>query len=412
MRLNAGAMMCMALAAGTAKAETGIEFWQHFHEDRVLAMEQLIRNFEAANPDIKVSMHHFPKEDYRSNLEAAIPAGEGPDVAQIHYGWLDDYVAADLIQPLPTSAFPPETVEEEFFPLVAAMRGDNEYWALPTAVGGLGVFYNKRLFEEAGIEGPPETLDEMVELAKKLTKRDDSGNLTQVGLTVAMSSQDHHWFREVLVRQFGGEPYLDDYRTVNYNSQAGVDAAEFYMSLVNEHKVTAFGFLDAPVAAFKAGKAGMYMCTSHRIRELAATDGLEFGATELPTNANGLKSNYSSYWANAVTANAAGAGYEAAVKFIQYVTSDEAMQIWLDMVGELPAKPSVGLNEKNSADPVVGPFIRGLTYAHATKFADEAAQRQVMIDMVRRMDLEGQSVADSVARAAQEEQALLDEHFN
>ena len=58
-------------------------------------MEQLIENFEAANPDITVTMTHFPYADYRTKVAAAIPAGEGPDVVQLFYGWLNDYKAAD-----------------------------------------------------------------------------------------------------------------------------------------------------------------------------------------------------------------------------------------------------------------------------------------------------------------------------
>ena len=108
---------------------------------------------------------------------------------------------------------------------------------------------------------------------------------------------------------------------------------------------------------------------------------------------------------------AEGEKYDAAVKFMEYVTSDEAMQIWLDVVGELPAKPSVGMTEANANDPVFGPFIRGLEYAHTTKFADESGQRQLMVEMVERMQLEGVSAADSLAVAAEAEQKLLDEYY-
>ena len=96
---------------------------------------------------------------------------------------------------------------------------------------------------------------------------------------------------------------------------------------------------------------------------------------------------------------------------MEYVTSDEAMQIWLDVVGELPAKPSVGLTEANANDETYGPFIRGLAYANTTKFANESAQRQLMVEMVERITLEGMSPADSLAMAAEAEQKILDEYY-
>ncbi len=374
-------------------------------------MEQLIENFEAANPDIKVTMTHFPYADYRTKVAAAVPAGEGPDVVQLFYGWLNDYIEADLIQPLPTDVFTADSIDAEFFPMVQAMKRDGEYYALPTAVRSLALFYNERLFDEAGIENPPATLDELIETAKALTKRDGAGNITQVGITTGMTAQDHHWFREVLVRQFGGDPYQDDYRTVNYNTEGGLKALEFYAGLEKEHGVTASGFMDEPQAAFKAGRAGMHIDGSFRIGSLADIRGLKWGVAELPAGPDGTQANYSSYWVNAITTKAEGERYEASVKFMEYITSDEAMQIWLDVVGELPAKPSVGLTEANASNEVFGPFIRGLEYARTTKFANESAQRQVLVDMLARTDLEDQPLAESLAVAAEEEQKILDEYY-
>jgi multiple sugar transport system substrate-binding protein len=407
----AGLTSSAALFASAANA-VEIEYWQYFFDARVAAMEQLIGNFEAANPDITVKMTHFPYADYRTKVAAAIPAGEGPDVVQLFYGWMNDYVEADLIQALPTDTFDPAAIDAAFFPMVQAMKIDGEYWALPTAVRSLALFYNTRLFEAAGIENPPATLDELMETAAALTERDGAGNITTVGLTAGMTAQDHHWLREVLVRQFGGDPYLDDYRTVNYNNDAGVAALNFYTNLfMGDEPVTSIGFMDEPQAAFKAGRAGMHIDGSFRIGALAETRGLNWGVAELPAGPDGTQSNYSSYWVNAITTKAEGEKYDAAVKFMEYLTSDEAMQIWLDVVGELPAKPSVGMTDENANDPVFGPFIRGLAYAHTTKFVDESAQRQVLVEMVERVQLQGMDPAESVAVAAEAEQKILDDYY-
>ena len=406
----AGTTSVAALMASAASA-VEIEYWQYFFDARVQAMETLIDNFQQANPDITVKMTHFPYADYRTKVAAAIPAGEGPDVVQLFYGWLNDYKAASLIQPLPADAFPAGEIDADFFPMVQAMKEGDRYWALPTAVRSLALFYNERLLEEAGVE-PPTTLDEMVAAAKAMTKRDGAGNLTQVGMTAGMTAQDHHWWREGLIRQFGGVPYTDDYTKVAYNSDAGLAALNFYASLfTGDDAVTAIGFMDEPQAAFKAGRAGMHIDGSFRIGSLNSTRGLKWGVTELPATGDGVRSNYSSYWVNAITTKAEGEKYDAAVKFMQYITSDEAMQVWLDVVGELPAKPSVGLTEANANNPVFGPFIKGLAYANTTKFANESGQRQLMVEMVERMTLEGMSAGESLAIAAEAEQKLLDEYY-
>lgn len=410
--LLGAAASSVALFAAAPASAVEIEYWQYFFDARVTAMEQLIENFEAANPDITVNMTHFPYADYRTRTAVAIPAGEGPDVVQLFYGWLNDYIDAELIQPLPTDSFPPAEIDAEFFPMVQAMKRDGQYYALPTAVRSLALFYNTRLFEAAGIDGPPATLDELVETAAALTERDGAGNITQVGITTGMNAQDHHWFREVLVRQFGGDPYLDGYQTVNYNDEAGLAALEFYTGLEHEHGVTQFGFMDEPQAAFRAGRAGMHIDGSFRIGALNGTRGLEWGVAELPAGPDGTQSNYSSYWVNGITSKAEGERFDAAVLFMQYISSEEAMQVWLEEVGELPARAAAGMTEENTNDPVFGPFIRGLQYANTTVFADESAQRQILMDMVARTDIEGQSLEDSLAVAAEAEQTLLNDYYD
>ncbi|WP_010138294.1 extracellular solute-binding protein [Oceanicola sp. S124] len=407
--IRAGLLAGVAMfGANAAAADVEIEYWQYIYETRVNAMDQLIEKFEEQNPGITVKQVTFPYADYQTRVIAANMAGKGPDVLQLFYGWTDNFVNGGVLQPLPKDAFPDEMIETEFFPIVGAMKRGDDYYGLPTAVRSLALFYNKALFEKAGIENPPATLDELVETAKALTETDAGGNYTTVGMTVEMGGQDHQWWREVLVRQFGGAPYSDDYSEVTYDDAAGIAATKWYTELTTEHKVGATGFMDEGQAAFRAGRAGMTIDGTFRLGSFSTIEDFEWGVAELPANADGLRSNYASYFANGLGAGAEGEELEAAEKFLTYLTSPEAMQLWLEVVGELPARPEAALTEANLADPVYGPFLAGLEYAHTTTFFDEQAQRQVTMDMANRVFLQGQSVEDSVAEAAADEQAILD----
>ena len=62
---------------------------------------------------------------------------------------------------------------------------------------------------------------------------------TTVGMTIEMAGQDHQWWREVLVRQFGGQPYSDDNATVTYNSDAGIAATQWYTCLLYTSRLAA-----------------------------------------------------------------------------------------------------------------------------------------------------------------------------
>lgn len=404
----------ISLGAMAAAKGVEIEYWQYVFDTRVQAMDQLIANFEQANPDITVRHQTFPYADYQTRVVAANVAGQGPDVVQLFYGWVDNFVDGGLIQPLDPAVFPTEEIEADFFPIVSAMERDGQYYGLPTAVRSLALFYNKNLFEEAGLdpESPPETLEELLSAAEATVKRDGGGNITSVGIAMGMAAQDHQWWREGLVRQFGGVPYSEDGRTVAYDSEEGIAATTWQADLYRTHGVTQIGFMDEPQAAFRAGMAAMTIDGTFRLGAFESIDSFEWGVTELPANEEGMRSNYASYFANAIGARAEGERLEAAEKFLQYISSEEAMAVWLDVVGELPAREAAALTEENLADPIYGPFLRGLEYAHTTIFVDEAAQRQVMIDMESRISLQGQEPADALAEAAAQEQAILDAFYN
>ena len=407
------AILATALSwASAARAQVEIEYWQYTFAQRVQAIDTLIKQFEAANPGIKVKHTHIPYDDFRVKIAAAIPAGQGPDVVQLFYGWLQDYLKAGLLQPLPADAFSVVEIEKEFFPIVQQMKLDGKYYALPTAVRSLALFWNKTLFKEAGLdpERPPATLEEIVDYARKLTKRSPNGDLLQAGLTIDMGGQDHHWLREVLIRQFGGAPYSGNNRTVAYNSAAGINATQWYIDLAAKHKVGQIGFLTDGVTAFRSGKAGMTIDGSFRLGALDNQKGLDYGVAELPSH-NGIKSNFASYWVNGITTKATGPKRDAAVKFLKFITTPEAMELWMNTVGELPARKSVAEKDANKNHAKYGPFIRGLNYSYATDFVNESAQRKVLIDMVDTITLKNVPTKDAVAQAAAEEQKLLDAFY-
>lgn len=401
-----------AALLSTPAVAVEIEYWQYYFEGRVTAIDQLIEQFEAENPDITVKHTHFPYAQYRTKIAAAVLAGEGPQVVQLYYGWLPDFMKAGLLEPLPTDVFDPATIDEEFFPITQRMKVDGQYYGLPTAVRSLAMFYNKDLFEKAGLdpESPPATYEELVEAAKAIAEHDSAGNLLVAGITATPVAQDAHWWREVLIRQNGGTPYSDDGRQVTYNTPEGAAALHNYTDMFMVHDATEYGFMNESQASFAAQRAGILIDGSFRIGAVQEMEGLNWGVAPLPEH-NGIASNYASYWINGITRGTEGEELEASLKFLEFITRPEAMQLWLEVVGELPARPEVALTEQNLADPVYGPFLEGLKGAQTTEFVNESAQRQIWLDMIDRINIGGVSVEDSLAQAAEAEQKLLDEFY-
>lgn len=391
---------------------TEIVYWQYFYETKKVLMDELIKEFEAENPDIKVTQQTFPYENYNTKVASSVPTGAGPNVINLYYGWLPMYMEAGYLQPLPDSVFSAEKVEAEFFPLVSAAKFDGKYYAIPTAVRSLALFWNKDLFREAGLdpEKPPKTMEEAVAMAQKLTKKDKGGNYIQEGWGLQLNGQIHHWIREILVRQFGGAPYTEDGRKVTYANQAGYDAFAYATDLQLKEQVGMPMFMTDDVTAFKAGALAMNIDGSFRLGTLDAVKELNYGVTDIPT-LNGVSSNFASFWANGITSTTTGKKLEASVKFLEFLTREDVMARWLKAIGELPAKKELASRPEFAEDPKYGPFIRGLANAHATMFVDEAGQRQVWIDAWDQVVLNGMSVKAAVDGAAKSEQAILDKYY-
>ena len=397
-----------------------IEYWQYNFESRVTAMNMLIEQFEAANPDVRV-IHNsdIAYDNFRTEIATSSAGGVGPDVVSLFYGWIPAFVDAGYLVPLP-EPFTEEYIAENFVPMVGeSATFEGEIWAVPTAVRSLAMFYNIDLLAAAGYDAPPQTLEEFVEIAQAATVYDGDASLDNIvteGYAVEMAGQAHHWFREVLLRQYGGQPYSEDGRTVMWNSPEGCEAFS-YLTQFETDLLTGtsegIGGTENANSAFIAGLAALHIDGSFRLAAARGNPDLNFGVAEMPAGPNGERYSYGSYWTHGITRRAAAddARLEASARFLEFITSPEAGELWVEIVGELPAQSAALENPELTGDPILGPFITGLGYSYATFFIDESIQRQVFIDAFDLVRLSGMDVCDALNETAAIEQDLLDEFW-
>lgn len=406
-------------AAADAGEATGdvieIEYWQYNFAARIEAMDQLIEMFEAENPGISV-IHNsdIPYDDFRDKIATSVPAGVGPDVATLFYGWQNDWIDAGYLVPLPEEQFP-MSVLDEFSSMVDASVIDGELYTLPTAVRSLALFYNKDLMEAAGLdpESPPTTLTELEEQAVQCTVK-DGDTFDIYGFIANPGGQAHHWFRQVLLPQFGQQPLSDDRRTVLWNaSEEGYAAWEEFLKFETELGTGVAGVYENDADGFLAGEVCFHIDGSFRLGTIASNaPDLNYGVVELPEH-NGVKATFGSYWTHGITQKGASSPerMEASAKFLQFITSPEAGALWVDIVGELPAQLSAASDEELLADPQLGAFAAGLDYAQATFFVNEADDRQAIIDAYDAVILNGADPREELDFAVQTVQEMFDEFW-
>ncbi|HMN62346.1 MAG TPA: extracellular solute-binding protein, partial [Anaerolinea sp.] len=144
---------------------------------------------------------------------------------------------------------------------IQCKQGD-KMWCLPWGTDVYALFWNKDLFEAAGLDPntPPKTMEELATFAEKLTKVDDQGNLTQIGFI-----PDFSWgHTDLYSRMMGGFWYSDDGTQVTLDSPAMIDALKWQQQFYEKYGVdqvlkftSAMGDYMSPDQGFYAGKIAM-----------------------------------------------------------------------------------------------------------------------------------------------------------
>ena len=152
------------------------------------AYKELIAAFERANPDVKVAFSPVGKQqDHMAKLTTGFSGGDPPDLFLINFRRFGQFAGKDVLEPLgPRMAERGRLKESDLYEQpVEAFRYGGTLMCVPQNVSSLVVYYNRALFERAGVAPPREgwTWDDFLAAAKALTKdTDGDGRIDVYGL--------------------------------------------------------------------------------------------------------------------------------------------------------------------------------------------------------------------------------------
>lgn len=346
-----------------------IQYWQYAYDSKVKMMDELIKEFQAENPNIKVEHITYPYDSYFEKLAASIvsaqSSGSGPNIFNYNSVDISGYYAQGVLQPLPTDVFNPDEIDRDYSSLAEMGKFNDAYYALPLAVRTYALFYNKTLLEENGytVDDLPKTWQEYADMAEKMTVW-EGNNLKIAGATMDKEGRMNHWFR-IMNKSLGGDLYSEDYRTAQYNTDTALQVLDYMIDMYKNRKVSVSGFTTLDHTAFSTGVAAFHIDGSFR----AATfkdkigDDFEWGVTELPVWEGGEQATYGDYWCNSITSFTKGAEYDASVKFLEFLSDEQIMKRWSLATGEIGAKVTFADDEELLSDEYMAPFVKGLPYA-------------------------------------------------
>lgn len=160
-----------------------------------------IEQFEKEHPEIRVKLTNAGQASKQYiSLNNAISAGSGiPDVAMIEYYALPQYISGGSLKSL--NDFGAGSLEDEFFPGVwSQVQYDGGVYALPAGSGALALFYNKEVYDQAGVTRPPSNWDEYLDAARKIHALGDDYYITTV-------LEDGSGTLESMIWAAGGKPF-------------------------------------------------------------------------------------------------------------------------------------------------------------------------------------------------------------
>ena len=377
---------------------------------------RIIEMFEAENPDIQVQLEPVGSGDYYARILTQIAAGDPPDLLQIGddavpmfvdrgaFLPLDDFIAS-AEYPLDTSIYLPGVMEPGTW--------NGAQYLLPKDFSPIAIYYNKKLFDEAGVPYPQEgwTWDDLLATAQQLTKTDDSGNTTQWGIQLPgpWTTGFEYW-----VAAAGGQLISDDGATfVGYMDSPEVqNAVQFYADLYNKHKVApppadmnAFG---GGNSEFDNGTAAMRLFGRWPQSGMKQNPNIDLGVAPLPAGAERAGVLFwGGFGISALSENP-----EAAWRFLRYYTGAEGAEVWKDWA--LPTVASVAESSGLSTDPIEGVWLNELNHLAPRAYVFTPYWGQTADPALRRV-LESvildpnANVAELLTTAAQDAQTALDD---
>jgi len=222
----------LALALGWAAAQTTIEYFSFTTgSDQIDALEELIDVFEAENPDIRVEYSTADFGSYFTKLQTDFAAGNAPDVFELNYENFVTFASRGTLLDIGSFIEASDNISRAtFYPAALnAFSYEGKQLALPITFSTVMMFYNKDLFDAAGVSYPDDswTWDDVIEAATAIT---DAPNRVW-----GISQPVQFWeFYKVAAQAGGG---LTVTPTVQINTEENLEAAHYLVDKVQVHHV-------------------------------------------------------------------------------------------------------------------------------------------------------------------------------
>jgi len=290
-------------------------------------------------------------DEYWTMLDAGARGGTLPDVFWMHSNEAERYMTNGLLLDLTDEIESSDKIDLANYPedIVELYNNDNKQYAVPKDVDTIALWYNKKMFDEAGVAYPTAewTWDDVFEAAKKLTKEDGS----QYGLAMRNDNNQAGYYN--MIYDNNGYIISEDKKKSGWDDRKTVEAMEILESWIRAGVMPSLETMseNGEDVLFQSGKIAMtfqgsWMLAYFKENEYTAEN---CDCVELPRNAETGK-RVSIYNGLGWAAAANGEHTEEAWKLIEYLGSKEAQLKQAELGVTMSAYKGTSDAWANSAD--------------------------------------------------------------
>jgi len=218
-----------------------IEWWHIENNDPGLSLwQQTADEYMAEHPNVTINITVQENEAFKAALQTNLQAGDVPDIFQSWGGGvLREQADASLVQDITSLA---DSCIDQLEPgAVSMMEVDGKLYGFPWDLGIVGFWYNKTLFQQAGIEAPPETWSELLEDVQAL---EDAG-ITPIAIAAGDKWPAMFWYAELALRIGGADVMQQAAIDQSFDDPAFLQAGDMLADLIAMDPFQP-GFLAAP----------------------------------------------------------------------------------------------------------------------------------------------------------------------
>ncbi len=324
-----GLAACSSGDSGSASdGPVQLTFWHGYTEADGDVLQGLIDDFNASQDEVQVSTEVKTWAVIDDTLLTALSADQGPDVVAMPAERLPVYAAKGAFTDLTDFYASADSNTAELNPQAVEMETvDGTAYGVPTGFVPLAVYYNKALFDAAGITTFPTTWDEWVDTAKKLTV-DENGDGTpeQYGMVLPDHATVANGVWPSLFYGNGGD-IVEDGTTAVLDSPENAETLKYWADAVANDKISPTG-VDGVGAdgLFSSGKVAMTI-GGPWMSSIATENSIDYGIAAIP--AGPVDQAASAIGVSmGITAQADDAKVAAAEKFFSYFFSEDVATEW------------------------------------------------------------------------------------